>query len=351
MNQPPLPLRILPMNRKKEFPAYRSVADLQERFFLHELPGRTPEGKYPYRTALIAKPGTVVLFQSDGVILASAKLARAERFAQPDERGYRGALYFDVASIKVFDPVPWTTVSSIWPKTKPGPGMVRWTLDASGYAAFQGELSHVRTPEINPQPQRTAEPNSPKVCQERGLLIACLGWGSLVWDPRNLPIRRKWFDDGPFAPVEFARQSRDGRITLVIDSDAAPVRLLWAQMIPTNVEEAREALMKRENTDAIEQWEPGDGVPENIPSLPVWMEAHGIEAAIWTALKPRYKEAGNNDYTWRRPTPEWVLDYLQKLTGSDRDRAEQYFRCAPPQIDTEYRRRVEATLGWTHCQC
>ena len=187
--------------------------------------------------------------------------------------------------------------------------------------------------------------------------IVYLAWGSVVWDPRNLPIQRRWFDDGPFAPVEFTRQSNDGRITLVLDEEAEPVRLLWARTTSSHLEEAMKALSEREGITGsdwksrIGSWSTGEEAPKNIPSLAMWAQAHGIDAAVWTALGPQYRQSNAGTPTKERPPVEWVLGYLQGLTGPRRDFAERYFRCAPTQIDTEYRRRVEAILGWTAQPC
>jgi len=177
------------------------------------------------------------------------------------------------------------------------------------------------------------------------MTIACLGWGSLVWDPRELPIQRKWFDDGPFVRIEFARQSRDDRITLVIEEDATPVRTLWAVMDAADVEAAKEALRQREDvpsTKDIGLWNKGEAPPATTPQLPEWAEPHGVNAVIWTALRPKFK--GNND---RVPEIDEVLHHLRQLRGAKRDNAERYIRLAPRQIDTAYRRTIEAELGWT----
>lgn len=119
--------------------------------------------------------------------------------------------------------------------------------------------------------------------------IACLAWGSLVWDPRQLPIRGEWFKDGPFAPVEFARQSNDGRITLVIEPNAEPVRVLWAQMLSHNLEDAKKALCDREGIPArncallIGAWTAENRSPANITGLAQWAEARALDGG-WRML-------------------------------------------------------------------
>jgi hypothetical protein len=182
------------------------------------------------------------------------------------------------------------------------------------------------------------------------MIIGCLGWGSLVWDPRILPVQREWFLDGPFAPIEFTRQSADGRITLVIDRNAPPSRLLWAKMTVTEISHARESLRDREGITTkqwhspIGSWQRGDPVPDTFPTLASWAEARGVEAVIWTALGPKFegKDKGQS------PSAEEVIAHLRKLTGPQRDHAKQYIERAPRQIDTEYRRQIEAALGWSY---
>jgi hypothetical protein len=83
------PVRILPLNLQ-EFPGCHTAADVQEKFFLHELPLRE-DGCFRYRErGLKAEPGTVVLFQCENGLLAAAVFSRVQLFDQADAQGYRG---------------------------------------------------------------------------------------------------------------------------------------------------------------------------------------------------------------------------------------------------------------------
>jgi hypothetical protein len=62
---------------------------------------------------------------------------------------------------------------------------------------------------------------------------------------------------------------------------------------------------------------------------------------VWTNLPPEF--GGSK----RIPTVEEIVPYLASCQGEERERAEEYVRKAPRQIDTEYRRKIEAELGWT----
>jgi hypothetical protein len=78
-----------------------------------------------------------------------------------------------------------------------------------------------------------------------------------------------------------------------------------------------------------------------IPDLPQWAEANGLDAAVWTALGPRFD--GKNV----SPSADAVIEYLRALTGPRRENAKRYIERTPRQIDTEYRRRIEVVLGWS----
>ncbi len=176
------------------------------------------------------------------------------------------------------------------------------------------------------------------------MAIACIGWGSLIWDPRTLPMRRRWFEDGPMLRVEFVRRSRDDRLTLVLWPGAAPVRGLWAVMDGDDLAAAAEALRVREGAppdEHIGRWSAGAGDPPDLPGLAAWASPRGATAAVWTRLPPRW-----DGQDGMAPCIEAAIAHLRGLTGAALDRARAYIERAPRQVDTEYHRRIEAELGW-----
>ena len=79
--------------------------------------------------------------------------------------------------------------------------------------------------------------------------IVILGWGSLVWDPRQLPLKTAWKLHGPKLPIEFSRVSRDARLTLVIDPDnGTEVPTRFALSTRTEMPDAIADLRDREGT-------------------------------------------------------------------------------------------------------
>jgi hypothetical protein len=149
MNETPPAIRILPMTSdiSYEFPECASIGDVQQKYFLDELPLRV-NGSYYYRKmGLKAVSGTVVLFQCQACIIASATLTGMQRFEKQTEDGYDGCLNFDVTSIMTFKPVEANILKDIWPSFK-GFNQVRQELDPLNYLEFEKRLERVMRPEM-----------------------------------------------------------------------------------------------------------------------------------------------------------------------------------------------------------
>jgi hypothetical protein len=180
--------------------------------------------------------------------------------------------------------------------------------------------------------------------------IACIGWGSLIWNPENLIIQREWFYDGPLLCIEYTRQSINGRLTLAITPNTKPIRSLWALMATEDLTEAKQSLCIRE-TRSLKRIADSIGaiiVEEEYLSEPErtihdWLSILKLDAAIWTKLPPKFKETEN-----LAPTLEEAISYLKGLNINKRMIAEEYIRRTPKQIDTFYRREFEKEFGWTY---
>lgn len=177
------------------------------------------------------------------------------------------------------------------------------------------------------------------------LRIACIGWGSLIWDSRDLNIpESKWQTDGPLVPVEFTRFSQDNRVTLIIDSLATPITVLWAELQQTNISDAKSLLAKREGCRIrmIHSVTVNEIVEDALLiDIQRWLREKSMDAAIWTGLS--YSAKSNN----QRPSEDEVIKWLRALEGDELRKAEQYIRQTPKQIETKYRKRIESELNLT----
>ena len=165
MATPPA-MRILPMKLNEEhFPGCTSATDVQEMYFLDELPLRRNGCYYYEKQSLKAEPGTVVLFQCDNSIIASAVFLRAKRFERPIEDRYQGGMYFDATSIRVFDPVDTEGIKRIWPEFERF-SHLKLNLDPKRYWKFKRTLRGVEAPQLAAEDADVTESNDEGVSGE-----------------------------------------------------------------------------------------------------------------------------------------------------------------------------------------
>ncbi len=121
--------------------------------------------------------------------------------------------------------------------------------------------------------------------------IACLGWGSLIWKAAELPVASDWFADGPWLPIEFAREGDSGELATVICEGVAEVQVLWSYLAVDTLDKARDALREREGVpreqpECIGSWPSGPHSPFQ-QRIAAWAAGQGVDAVVWTALPPR----------------------------------------------------------------
>jgi len=160
-------VRIFPMSDRAPGFVGKGIERVQRETFLEGMAAH--DGRFRYRSSgLDARAGTVVLFQYKARVIASAVFLRDEKLARRGagakaKTGFAGVLYFDVASIRTFEPVDVAGMRKAWPGFRAF-GHVKQFLNAAGYAGFRRRLRGVRgvgdgvalRGKTNPRRDRTA---------------------------------------------------------------------------------------------------------------------------------------------------------------------------------------------------
>lgn len=188
--------------------------------------------------------------------------------------------------------------------------------------------------------------------------IAILAWGSLIWQPKDLFFDKEfgWKEDGPILPIEFARISKDGRLTLVITKNGTKVPVLYALSNYQNVEEAVLNLAVREGSGrrSIGSYDKTKNEFSNDvffeQNIIDWIKHKDIDAVIWTNLEENWDIKNEKGEIICKIQPDIRIKYLKDLKGNTSALAEEYIRKTPVQIKTKYRAKIEEELNWKPIQ-
>ncbi len=178
--------------------------------------------------------------------------------------------------------------------------------------------------------------------------IAILAWGSLIWDPRTIKYNKSvgWVPNGPKLPIEFARISGDGRLTLVIKEGCVEVQTYYGISLYSEIDEAvldlalREGCPKKRIGCVVKsnKFDLNNSIQSAIFS---WLSINEFDAVIWTDLKSNFLDKLGFAFSETD-----ALNYLKYLTLDKQIIAEEYIRKAPLEINTHLRQKIEDELKW-----
>ena len=183
--------------------------------------------------------------------------------------------------------------------------------------------------------------------------IAVLGWGSLLWDPRDLQLASPFEPTGPNLPIEFCRVSKNHRLTLIIDETFGTLCRTYAGVSAFNeLDTAVENLRLREGmssaadvgyiTIAKQERSPMaiERHPHAVETIADWALNAGYDAAIWTALDSHFESRTKEPFSVNA-----AMRFLENLEQHDTEAfalALEYIRRAPAATQTPVR---DATIA------
>jgi hypothetical protein len=178
--------------------------------------------------------------------------------------------------------------------------------------------------------------------------IVIIGWGSLIWDPRELPREGTWIQPGPLLPIEFSRVSSDARLTLVIDpshGEKLPTRYVGSPR--SDISDAIADLKDREGTATrhigfvdLTHDKSRAAVDIIAKGIREWAATAGIDGVVWTDLPSNFDEETGLAFSL-----EVAERYLRGLPKTAAEKARKYINNAPSEVNTPLRRHLSAA-GW-----